>query len=676
MNPNITHCDIPEASDEGFSENRKVEIPPSMAGWSEEQKAEFAYSLLMTVSTSTLSALAQRLTPLLICDFLTELPDELALRVLEFADFESLCNASQVSRRWRKLCLDQSVWKSLFQRSGWYYNRKLIRSYLDPSSTLPVSPYLVSPVTQTFSGSRFYNELAIKMDDSDEQEPTGPNSARSDFSQGGGSSYGEHLSVLFPLSPRLGPPPLGRSGLSPPTSGLPLSRQVSAPEGGEHIPVPVISHPSTPSSPMTSEFRRPSSSPRARLQRTPLMRGSALGSPIRGELVGINDLFRARRGSDMGSPSLGSEVASPSFLMSPLPERTDFPGDEQLDCASEPIPGVGKFEAANYLHPRFDPSVHQNALGGIEINWRQLYQNRLKLEDNWEVGSCSLRYIPGHSEGIYCIQFDELKIVSGSRDDTIRVWDMSTGRCLRTFRGHSGSVLCLQYEGDLMVSGSSDSSIIMWELSSGKILRHLNDHKDSVLNLRFDSKYIVSCSKDRTVKVWDTPTGKLLHTLTGHRVAVNAVQFVGNYIVSASGDRTIKLWNLQTGDCLRTFSGHARGIACLAFDGQCIVSGSSDKTIKVWDVQTGTCIRTLLGHTELVRTLELGPGGRVVSGSYDQTVKVWDIRTGRIVLNLTNGHDARVFKVQFSPTRIVSCSQDQNIAIWDFAHDIDTTFLV
>ncbi|KAJ9089943.1 hypothetical protein DSO57_1007762 [Entomophthora muscae] len=675
MNPSDKNCKIIETSDEGYSEQRKIEIPPAMSAWSEEQKAEFAYSLLMTVSTSTLSALTQRLTPLLVCDFLTELPDELALRILEFSDYDTLCNASQVSRRWRQLCADQSLWKCLFQKSGWYYNRKLIRSYLDPSSTLPVSPYLATPSSQVFPHSQFLSELAIEVDGIDAQEAGGSMSGHSDFSQSGASLYGDHLSVLFPRSPRINSPPVGRSGLSP-VLGLPLSRQASEPNTSElNTPSP-YAHPSAPSSPMSTEFRRPSASPRLRLQRTPLFRAAALGSPGRGELVGVNELFRNPRGSGLASPSLGSDMASPSFLMSPMSDRMDFPGDEHLDSASEPIPGVGAFEPASYFHPLFDPSQHQSSLGKAEINWRKLYMMRQKLEENWASGSCSLRYIPGHSEGIYCIQFDELKIVSGSRDDTIRVWDMASGRCLRTFRGHRGSVLCLQYDGNLMVSGSSDSSIIMWELSSGKIIRQLDNHQDSVLNLRFDARHIVSCSKDRTVKVWDTATGKLLHTLSGHRVAVNAVQFVGNHIVSASGDRTIKLWDLQTGECLRTFSGHARGIACLAFDGQCIVSGSSDKTIKVWDAQTGSCLRTLSGHSELVRTLELGPGGRIVSGSYDQTVKVWDIRSGRMLLNLTNGHQSRVFKVQFSPTRIVSCSQDQNIAIWDFAHNIDTTFLV
>ncbi|KAI0244650.1 hypothetical protein L0F63_005184, partial [Massospora cicadina] len=209
-----------------YSEQRKVEIPQSMLAWSDEQRAEFAYALLMTVPASTLSALTQRLTPLLVRDFLAELPVELALRVLEFADFETLCNASLVSRRWRQLCLDQSLWKRLFLKSGWYYNRKLIRGYLGLNSTL-VTPYWDSRPSQT-SCSQMLNELAIEMDGLDVHALVGVDSTRGDPLQGNDSFYGDRQSPISPHT-RLSMSALERAGLSPPTGGLPLSRQNFAP---------------------------------------------------------------------------------------------------------------------------------------------------------------------------------------------------------------------------------------------------------------------------------------------------------------------------------------------------------------------------------------------------------------------------------------------------------------
>ncbi|KAG0229358.1 chromatin-remodeling complex subunit ies6 [Actinomortierella wolfii] len=303
------------------------------------------------------------------------------------------------------------------------------------------------------------------------------------------------------------------------------------------------------------------------------------------------------------------------------------------------------------------------------INWKYLYQQRKLLENNWANGRHRAKELPGHKEGIYCIQFDDYKIVSGSRDNTIKVWDFATGECLRTYSGHGASVLCLQYDDSRIVSGSSDATIIVWELDTGAILQRLTGHSDSVLNVRMEKDTVVSCSKDRTVKIWRTSTGELVRTLVGHRAAVNAVQFSlegstnsftgsNRIVVSASGDRTIKIWSFETGECLRTLEGHTRGIACIQFEGDTIISGSSDQTIKIWDLARGECVRTLSGHLDLVRTLQFHKG-KIISGGYDETIKIWDQESGALMVDLQGGHEHRIFKLQFNDSKIVSCSQDQ-----------------
>ena len=216
------------------------------------------------------------------------------------------------------------------------------------------------------------------------------------------------------------------------------------------------------------------------------------------------------------------------------------------------------------------------------IDWRRLYRSRLHLERNWRTRSYAQTEFQGHSEAIYCLQFDADKIMTGSRDDTVKIWDMKTKACIQSLRGHDASVLCLQYDSEFLVTGSSDSTIIVWSLLTGTLQKRLWGHSESVLGLRFTRKRIVSCSKDTTIKVWDFGSGDLLQTLVGHRAAVNAVRCHGNLIVSASGDRSIKIWNLESGELLRTIVGHSRGIACIQFNGSLIVSGSSDQTIRIW----------------------------------------------------------------------------------------------
>jgi len=315
-------------------------------------------------------------------------------------------------------------------------------------------------------------------------------------------------------------------------------------------------------------------------------------------------------------------------------------------------------------------------------NYKYLYKQRLRLNKNWTTLEVEPKVIVGHEDSVYCVQFDKNIIVSGSRDKSIKFWNIKTLECIKELRHHQGSVLCLQYDDKIVVSGSSDSTLIIWDFKTGNVLRILsgkNGHTAPVLDVRFNKEVIVSCSKDSTIKIWDLETGALRKTLNGHRAAVNAIHIHGDEVVSASGDCSIKLWNIKTGECIREFIGHFRGLACVQYNGEIIASGSNDHTIKIWNAKTGQLIRTLggeQGHTDLVRTLAFD-NERIVSGSYDQTIKIWDIKTGKLLKDFKNAHGSWVFNVQIDASKIVSASQDRKIAIWDFTGDVENvdTFL-
>lgn len=299
----------------------------------------------------------------------------------------------------------------------------------------------------------------------------------------------------------------------------------------------------------------------------------------------------------------------------------------------------------------WDPSSRKQ-----KINWQYLYTMRRKLETNWEQGNFKNFQLPhpdhpeeGHDgECIYSLQYNEEYLVSGSRDKTLRIWNLATRRLVRKpLIGHIGSVLCLQFDSepseDIIVSGSSDSDVIIWRFSTGEIIQRLTHaHRESVLNVKFDKRILATCSKDRTIKIFNRrpmkagepgyvypvattlrnygydaspldqqptlPPFTMIGVLEGHGAAVNAVQIVDNEVVSASGDRHIKVWNWQTGVCKRTLLGHNKGIACVQYDGKRIVSGSSDNEVKVFDRETGIETASLRAHTDLVRTVQAGFG--------------------------------------------------------------------
>lgn len=150
---------------------------------------------------------------------------------------------------------------------------------------------------------------------------------------------------------------------------------------------------------------------------------------------------------------------------------------------------------AHYLR-RFKLSNHQlSAL--MKRNWKQLFIDRSRINKNWTNGDVKVGTIVGHEDSVYCLQYDNEKIISGSRDKTIKYWKMIRGeyKCYKTLVGHAGSVLCLQFDNNVIVSGSSDRSIIVWNVNTGDIIRQLHSHVLPVLDIRFDKSHIYSCSK-------------------------------------------------------------------------------------------------------------------------------------------------------------------------------------
>lgn len=334
----------------------------------------------------------------------------------------------------------------------------------------------------------------------------------------------------------------------------------------------------------------------------------------------------------------------------------------------------------------YDPNTKREKLDQLilmHVFYSKLYPKIIRdihnIDSNWKRGNYKLTRINCQSEnskGVYCLQYDDDKIVSGLRDNTIKIWNRKDYSCSRTLSGHTGSVLCLQYDNRVIISGSSDATVRVWDVETGECIKTLIHHCEAVLHLRFANGIMVTCSKDRSIAVWDMVSPRditIRRVLVGHRAAVNVVDFDDRYIVSASGDRTIKVWSMDTLEFVRTLAGHRRGIACLQYRGRLVVSGSSDNTIRLWDIHSGVCLRVLEGHEELVRCIRFDEK-RIVSGAYDGKIKVWDLQaaldpralSSEICLCSLNQHTGRVFRLQFDDFQIVSSSHDDTILVWDF----------
>uniref|UniRef100_A0A158P8E4 WD_REPEATS_REGION domain-containing protein n=1 Tax=Angiostrongylus cantonensis TaxID=6313 RepID=A0A158P8E4_ANGCA len=271
------------------------------------------------------------------------------------------------------------------------------------------------------------------------------------------------------------------------------------------------------------------------------------------------------------------------------------------------------------------------------IRWKDAFSERYRLWRNWHAGRCVVRTFTGHTQGITCVQFDDDRIVSGSSDTTIRIWDLRGSSDVgnlgtMALNGHSATVRCLDLNGNVLASGSNDFSIKIWNVD---------------VNPRWSS---IGCRK----------------TMLGHSNYVRCLQMDHECLISGSYDMHLKLWSLNTGACTRTLM----WVTCVRFDDQRIVSGSVDRMIKMWDVRTGKCMHTIdwklaEGHTGVVRCLQVDTW-RIVSAADDRTIKVWNVDSLQRLCTL-HSHEDGVTCVQFSDRQIVSGSYDKTVKLWDFS---------
>eukprot|EP01050_Picozoa_sp_SAG11_P000999 SAG11_NODE_39_length_21630_cov_11.188658_18_plen_2153_part_00 len=282
----------------------------------------------------------------------------------------------------------------------------------------------------------------------------------------------------------------------------------------------------------------------------------------------------------------------------------------------------------------------------------------------------------GQSDVVSSVAFDESggTLASGSWDQTVKLWDVASGECLRTLEGHSDVVLSVAFDasGGTLASGSGDQTVKLWDVASGECLRTLEGHSSYVLSVAFDASggTLASGSGDHTVKLWDAASGECLRTLEGHSDDVYSVAFdaSGGTLASGSWDLTVKLWDVASIECLRTLEGHTSYVNSVAFDagGGTLASGSGDLTVKLWDVASGECLRTLEGHSDDVYSVAFdASGGTLASGSWDLTVKLWDVASGECLRTL-EGHSSYVNSVAFdaSGSTLASGSWDLTVKLW------------
>lgn len=282
--------------------------------------------------------------------------------------------------------------------------------------------------------------------------------------------------------------------------------------------------------------------------------------------------------------------------------------------------------------------------------------------------------LTGHLQGLSDAAWapDGRYLCTASDDQTVRVFDCTTGQVLRTFRGHQSYVCCCAYSprGNVVASGSYDETIKLWDVRSARCLRSFGSHADPVTGLDFswDGSLLASSSFDGLCRVWDAVAGTCIKTLLVDSNPFAFVLFIGTHMLSHAAssqgpsrcccndcgaphrtyvkftpnskyllasylDNTLRLWCYERAQCMRQFTGHAASkfsaaaaFLCSGATGNCVVCGSEDGRVCVWDVDSAAQRVSWNAHAAAVLGIDCHPTlPMIATGAMapDSTAKLW-----------------------------------------------------
>jgi WD40 repeat protein/DNA-binding SARP family transcriptional activator len=309
------------------------------------------------------------------------------------------------------------------------------------------------------------------------------------------------------------------------------------------------------------------------------------------------------------------------------------------------------------------------------------------------------KFLHGHTDRVTSVAYgaDGRKLVSGSNDNTILIWDDAGGQLLgQAFSGHSDNVLSVDIspDGQVIASGGADKKVILWDAADGRQLgQPLLGHMAAVSSVVFspDGELLATSGGD-DIFLWDLSAGTpVSNTLSGHSGVVRSVAFSPNrqFLASGGDDKNIILWDLSSGEpAVAPLSGHTALLRSVDFspDGKMLASADEDGVILLWDLAgEPTLVNTLAGHSSSVRSVQFNPqppesmpGDVLASAGTDGVLILWDVESGWPLGEPLTGHSDWVRGISFSPDgqTLASAGHDKRVILWDVSNQRQDPFML
>ncbi|KAJ7178607.1 WD40 repeat-like protein [Mycena crocata] len=544
-------------------------FPPVVLPQNPALRQQYLASLLHSLTPGELLFVSTTIAPLLKRDFIADLPIELALIVLGFVDEpRTLARASRVSRRWKSLVADESLWRGMCMRIG-FSSREPNNSFMDvpgdyedePLEEMEqFAPYPMDPPQQW---------LAAKKRRA--KPPVVPSMGQLSLS----FSYYLHFKQSYSTmmnwkhggtllrTHRMAPTP------APPSGGALNSIDVitSVALDKDWVVVGLAN----------SKIHVFSS------------RTGVLARTLVGHESGVWGVCLVGRGGSWVGERPNTAGGDPVPPMWHIPLGLNLPVGE-----TAPVPFPGKRSSPCSTSDGWGQPNSLVVSGGCD-----------KMLRVWDVRSgYPIHVLAGHTSTIRCLKMLHNRpiAVTGSRDSTLRVWDVQRGRLIRTMSGHTGSVRCLDVCGNKAVSGSYDATCRLWNIDSGECVHVLRGHFHQIYSVAFDGVRIASGGLDTTVRVWDALSGECLALLQGHTALVCQLQLSPSLpftphpdpiLVTGGSDGRVITFSLSTYTSLHRIAAHDSSVTSLQFDARWLVTAGNDGRVRLWDITTGLYVREL-----------------------------------------------------------------------------------
>lgn len=326
-----------------------------------------------------------------------------------------------------------------------------------------------------------------------------------------------------------------------------------------------------------------------------------------------------------------------------------------------------------------------------------------------------IRIFKGHTGNVNSVAFspDGSYVVTGSNDSTAKLWEVSNGNEIKTFECHSGGVNSVVFSPDgryiltggrdktakpmytqdkgYVVAGGKDKTVKLWEISTGRLVKTFEDHAGNVSSVAFspDGRYVLTGGSDKRAKLWEIASGRKIKTFEGYQLAtVKSVAFSpnGRYILIGaynSKKSSSSLWDISSGREIKTFEGSINGVSSVACspDGRYLLTGNRGNAARLWEVSSGKQIKSFKGKyasryanmpsgkrfaVESVSVAFSPDGHYALTGSVDSTARLWEIQSGREI-KIFEGHKGIVSSVAFSSDGryVLTGSSDKTAKLWE-----------